>query len=81
MEASVAHEPDAPRAGDKIIAVSGITFPCEGDLKTAMATFPHEVTIIREGMEPPLGQNDSGFSLYCHACGNTVLLLGAPLRQ
>ena len=63
MEASGTNEPDAPRVGDRIIAVNGITFPCEGDLITAMATFPNEVTIIREGMEPPLGQNESGFFL------------------
>ena len=63
VEASVAHEPDAPRAGDKIIAVNGITFPDEGGLKTALATYPHEVTVIREGMKPPLGQNESGFFL------------------
>ena len=67
VEASVAHEPDAPHAGDRIIAVNGITFPYEGDFITAMATFPNEVTIIREGMKPPLGHNESGFSLYCNA--------------
>ena len=61
--ASVAHEPDAPRAGDKIIAVNGITFPDEGGLRTALASYPHEVTIVREGMKPPLGHNESGFFL------------------
>ena len=63
VEESVAHEPDAPRTGDIVVAVNGITFPDEGGLKTALATFPHEATIIREGMKPPLGQSESGFFL------------------
>ena len=66
VEASVAHEPDAPRAGDKIIAVNGSIFTCEGALKRAMATFPHVITIIREGMKPPLGRKESGFYIVTH---------------
>ena len=62
VEATVA-EPDAPQTGDMIIAVNDITFPDEGRLKTALATFPHVIIIIREGMKPPLGQNESGFFL------------------
>ena len=57
------HEPDAPRVGDMIIAVNGIAFPDKGDLKTALAIFPHEVTIIRKGMKPPLGRDESVFFL------------------